>query len=284
MKAFEVGRRHDAVEIAEGALVLHFLGGVEQAGHRGAIERGGEADALHAGGLELGLAENDFLLMPTMKLNGFSSALRDLLDRREIGQARREQHVGARRLESLQARDHVVEVGLAAQEALGARRQHERERQRAAPPSTPRPRARPRLRGRRAARPCCRSRPRSSRRPGRRRPRCRIVSAAASRRVAEALLEIADHRQVDGARRWRAHWPATPRASPCRRACRARRPWRRSRSPAPGSRAPASTRAEPASHGLAMTKAPGASCSARNFFALSAWLTLMLFPLGRRAG
>src|SRR5471032_638214 len=41
---------------------------------------------------------------------------------------------------------------------------------------------------------------------------------------------------------------------------------------------PASMRAEPPSHGLAITKAPGASCRARNFLALSAWLTVMSFP------
>src|SRR6266550_1163946 len=40
-----------AVEVAEGALVSHLARGLQQAGHRGAIERGGQADAPHAGRL-----------------------------------------------------------------------------------------------------------------------------------------------------------------------------------------------------------------------------------------
>ena len=45
-EAVQLGRRHGAVEVAEGALVLHLAGRVDQAAHRRAIERGGEADAL----------------------------------------------------------------------------------------------------------------------------------------------------------------------------------------------------------------------------------------------
>src|SRR3982074_3422608 len=56
-EAVDLGRGDRALEIAEATLVLHFAGGIEQARHRGAVERGGEADALHAGGLELRDAE-----------------------------------------------------------------------------------------------------------------------------------------------------------------------------------------------------------------------------------
>ena len=45
----------------------------------------------------------------------------DRAHRVEVGQRRREQHVGAGRLVRLQARDRVGEVGLAAEEVLGAR-------------------------------------------------------------------------------------------------------------------------------------------------------------------
>src|SRR5712664_1330313 len=41
---------------------------------------------------------------------------------------------------------------------------------------------------------------------------------------------------------------------------------------------PARMRAEPASHGFAMTNAPGCSCSARNRFALSLWLVVIESP------
>src|SRR5256885_885949 len=51
-------RRGDrAVEVTEAALVSHLARGVEQPGHRGAIERGGETDPTHAGRLELGHRE-----------------------------------------------------------------------------------------------------------------------------------------------------------------------------------------------------------------------------------
>ena len=38
-------------------------------------------------------------------------------------------------------------------------------------------------------------------------------------------------------------------------------------------------RAEPASHGFGITKAPGPSCSLRNAAALSLWLTAMMVLL-----
>src|SRR5258705_5393393 len=55
-----VRRGQRAVDVAEGALVLHLARGLDEAGHGHAIERGGEADPLHprscAGGPREGLA------------------------------------------------------------------------------------------------------------------------------------------------------------------------------------------------------------------------------------
>jgi hypothetical protein len=53
------------------------------------------------------------------------------LHRREVRQARREQHVRPKLLEGLKAADGVLEVRIAAQEILRARAQQERKRQRA---------------------------------------------------------------------------------------------------------------------------------------------------------
>ena len=50
--------------------------------------------------------------MPAMKLTGLRQRRTDRAHRREIGQAGREQHVGARLLEGLQAPDRVVQIGL----------------------------------------------------------------------------------------------------------------------------------------------------------------------------
>jgi hypothetical protein len=66
-----------------------------------------------------------------MKLTGFDTAEQTRAHGGEVGQARRHQHVGAGLLEGLQPLDDVVEIRVAAQEALGARGQHEAERQRA---------------------------------------------------------------------------------------------------------------------------------------------------------
>src|SRR5436190_683738 len=46
-----------ALEVAEAALLLDLPRGLEHAGQRGAEERGGEADAAHAGLLQLRHAE-----------------------------------------------------------------------------------------------------------------------------------------------------------------------------------------------------------------------------------
>src|SRR5258705_3489625 len=56
-EAVQVRRTHRALEVAEAALVLHLARRVDQAAHRRAVERGGDADAPHADGLELGDAE-----------------------------------------------------------------------------------------------------------------------------------------------------------------------------------------------------------------------------------
>src|SRR5207237_7533917 len=57
----QVRRRQRALEISERALVLRLARGVDQPGHRGAIERGREADSLHPGGFQLGNAERPAL-------------------------------------------------------------------------------------------------------------------------------------------------------------------------------------------------------------------------------
>src|SRR5260370_8603652 len=50
-------RGNRMVEVSERALVLHFARRIKQSGHRRAIKRGGEADALHACGFQLGPGE-----------------------------------------------------------------------------------------------------------------------------------------------------------------------------------------------------------------------------------
>jgi hypothetical protein len=164
-------------------------------GHGGAIERGGEADALHAGGFELGLAEG-LALDADHEVERLLQRARDLLHRREIGQAGRHQHVGARRLEGLQALDDVVEVGFSAQEAFCARRQHERKRERVSGvnrsfhPTA----AVSRSNSGASLLPVA-----SSIEPPTRPTACRLPDGLGRRvgRIAKTLLEIADHRQVD---------------------------------------------------------------------------------------
>src|SRR5436190_935519 len=51
--AAKVRRRDRALEITEGATVFHLARRVEQSAHGGAPQRGREADAAHAGCLEL---------------------------------------------------------------------------------------------------------------------------------------------------------------------------------------------------------------------------------------
>src|SRR5439155_19756042 len=56
-EAVQLRRRDRAIDVVERPLVFHFTGGVDQARHRHAIERRGEADPLHPGRFELGDAE-----------------------------------------------------------------------------------------------------------------------------------------------------------------------------------------------------------------------------------
>src|SRR5438046_6896013 len=53
----QIRRGQRAVEVAEGAPVLHLARGIGEPGHGHAIERGGEADPLHPGVRELGHRE-----------------------------------------------------------------------------------------------------------------------------------------------------------------------------------------------------------------------------------
>src|ERR1700704_4926465 len=56
-EGIQIRRRDRMIEVGEGPLLLHLLRRIQKAGHGGAVERGGEADALHAGSLEVGLGE-----------------------------------------------------------------------------------------------------------------------------------------------------------------------------------------------------------------------------------
>src|SRR6266542_3548570 len=108
-----------AVEVAEGALVLHLARGVDEAGHGHAIERGGEADPLHPRFRELGHRKG-LALDAHHEVERLGKRATDLAYRFQIGQARRHEHVGPRLLEGLQLLDDVVQIGLAPQEAFGA--------------------------------------------------------------------------------------------------------------------------------------------------------------------
>src|SRR5262245_12472562 len=57
----EIGGRNRAIDVTEGALVLHLAGGLDEARHGDAVERGRQADAAHAGGFELGDRERPAL-------------------------------------------------------------------------------------------------------------------------------------------------------------------------------------------------------------------------------
>ena len=246
--------------------------------HRRAIERGGEADALHAGRLQLGDGER-LALDADHEVDRLRQRRAHRAHRREVGQARREQHVGAGLLEGLQPRDRVVEVRVAAQEVLRPRGQREREAAARAPPPPPPRRARSPGRRRRAAGPCRRWRPRSSRRPAR--PRRRGGSSP-PRPPARRRSPSPDRPRPAGRwpRRWRARGPAPRRASPCRRAGRACRPRRRSTSRAPGSRARPGCAPSRRPRDWGSRRRPGASCSARKLSALSAWLVGIGAPVG----
>src|SRR5262245_1526100 len=80
----EVRRRNRVVEIGEGALLLDLLGGFEKAGHGRPIERGGEADALDARGLELGRAERA-ALYADHEVERLAERTAHLLDGSKIG-------------------------------------------------------------------------------------------------------------------------------------------------------------------------------------------------------
>src|SRR3979490_1258569 len=56
-EGLQIRRRDRMIEVGEGPLLLHLLRRIQKAGHGGAVERGGEADALDASGLEVGLGE-----------------------------------------------------------------------------------------------------------------------------------------------------------------------------------------------------------------------------------
>src|SRR5260370_18895110 len=60
-EGIQIRRPDRMVEVGEGPLLLHFLRRIQKTGHRGAVERGREADALDAGGLEVGLGEGTAL-------------------------------------------------------------------------------------------------------------------------------------------------------------------------------------------------------------------------------
>ena len=122
--------RQQPIDVAEVPLVRTLLGGGAHARHRRSPERCRQADAAHAGGLERGEVPR-LALHADHEVDRLGHRRADRAHGVEVGQRRREQHVGAGRLVRLQARDRVGEVGLAAEEVLGARGDREsRERQR----------------------------------------------------------------------------------------------------------------------------------------------------------
>lgn len=94
--------------------------------HRQAIERGGEAHALHAVRSEGGDGRR-LALDPGHEVEGLCKAPAHLADRLHVPEPGRHQHVGAGFLVGLQAADRIIEVGDAAHEVLGPRRQGELE-------------------------------------------------------------------------------------------------------------------------------------------------------------
>ena len=106
------------------------------------VERAADADALRAGLDDLGI-DRPGCASTFTRLRDVAS--HDRADLVAAAQAGRVEHVGARALVGLQARDRVVEVGVAADVVLGSRGEREREVERAgrldAPPRRARPRA-----------------------------------------------------------------------------------------------------------------------------------------------
>src|ERR1700741_591981 len=119
----QVRRGDGTLEVAERALLLHLARGLDQAGHCRAPERGREADAAHAGSLELGDAER-LALDARHEVEGPGKRGAYPAHGVEVGKSRRHQDVGAGLLESLQALDGVVEVRSAAHEVLSPGREN----------------------------------------------------------------------------------------------------------------------------------------------------------------
>src|SRR4029077_248592 len=86
-----VRRSQRAVEVVEGALVLHLARGIDEAGHGHAIERGGEADPLHPGVRELGHREG-LPLDAHHEVEGLGERATHLAHRFQIGETRRHEH------------------------------------------------------------------------------------------------------------------------------------------------------------------------------------------------
>src|SRR3979409_2450948 len=97
-EGIEIRRRDRMVEIGEGPLLLHLLRRVQKAAHGGAVERGGEADALDAGGLEVGLGEGT-ALDADHEVERLVERAANLLYRGKVGQAGGHQTRGGRRLD-----------------------------------------------------------------------------------------------------------------------------------------------------------------------------------------
>src|SRR5580693_2754464 len=85
-EGIQIRRRDRMVEVGEGPLLLHFLRRVQKAGHGGAVERGGKADALDAGSLEVGLGEGT-ALYADHEVERLVERAANLLHRGEVGQA-----------------------------------------------------------------------------------------------------------------------------------------------------------------------------------------------------
>src|SRR5207245_4686918 len=118
--AIDFRRGERALEVAERALLLYFARRFDKPGHRHAEKRRREADAAHAGFLELGDAER-LALDADHEVDRLRDRRADLAHGLEIRQPGREQHVGARALEGLQALDGVLQIGIAAQEVFRTR-------------------------------------------------------------------------------------------------------------------------------------------------------------------
>src|SRR5688572_17382771 len=89
----DLGRGQRALDEAEGAFLLHFLRRFHQARHGAAPQRSGEADALDAGGLELGHAEG-FPADAGHEVERLGERGAYLAHRLKVRQTGRHQHVG----------------------------------------------------------------------------------------------------------------------------------------------------------------------------------------------